>query len=401
MIRESKRTGVEKQNFMTIGVLLTIAFFVSLVLVACIHARVVKIAVKYRIVDNPDKRKLQKEPVPVLGGVAVFCGVAVGLIVAGLFTDLRVMRIIVPAMLVMLVTGLRDDMKGLSPWFRLLVEIAVVLCLIYFGGFRIDDFHGLCGIYEIPDRVAIPLTVFAAVGIINTINLIDGVNGLSSGFCVMACAIFGVFFYCVGNVPMVLLAAVSAGALIPFFFHNVFGRTSRMFIGDSGTLAMGVVMSVFVCEVLRSDVGCSLCPRYGLIPFTLAVLSIPIFDTLRVMSTRIRHGISPFHADKTHLHHMFIAIGCSHPMTTLAILVSDLGVVFCWWILSVFCVPVGVQCLVVVVVGVLGTFGVYGFMDYHLRHKTRLMRRLRRLGFHTHLSRSRSFLALRKFVDKY
>jgi len=245
------------------------------------------------------------------------------------------------------------------------------------------------------------LTVLAAVGIINAINLIDGVNGLSSGFCVMACAIFGVFFYCVGNVPMVLLAAVSAGALIPFFFHNVFGRTSRMFIGDSGTLAMGVVMSVFVCEVLRSDVGCSLCPRYGLIPFTLAVLSIPIFDTLRVMSTRIRHGISPFHADKTHLHHMFIAIGCSHPMTTLAILVSDLGVVFCWWILSVFCVPVGVQCLVVVVVGVLGTFGVYGFMDYHLRHKTRLMRRLRRLGFHTHLSRSRSFLALRKFVDKY
>lgn len=98
---------------------------------------------------------------------------------------------------------------------------------------------------------------------------------------------------------------------------------------------------------------------------------------------------------------MFIAIGCSHPMTTLAILVSDLGVVFCWWILSVFCVPVGVQCLVVVVVGVLGTFGVYSFMDYHLRHKTRLMRRLRRLGFHTHLSRSRSFLALRKFVDKY
>ncbi len=386
---------------MTTIALLTIAFAVSLVLVACIHSRVVKLAVKYNIVDKPGNRKLQKVPVPVLGGVAVFCGVAVGLIVASWFADLHVMWVVVPVMAVMLVIGLLDDLFGLSPWFRLTVEIGMVFCLVFFGGFCIDDFHGLEHVYEIPFRVALPLTVFAAVGIVNAINLIDGVNGLSSGFCVMASILFGAFFYTVGNVPMVLLAGVSAGALIPFFLHNVFGRKSRMFIGDSGTLAMGIVMSVFVCEVLRHDAAYVVDDRFGLIPFTLAVLCIPVFDTLRVMLTRIWHHTSPFHADKTHLHHMFIQLGCSHPMTTLAILTLNSGVVFCWWMLVVLGASVDVQCLAVVGLSLLCTFGLYNFMEYHLRHKTQLVRRLRHFGFHTHLSRSRFFLMLRNFVDKY
>ncbi len=386
---------------MTPIALLTISFVVSLVLVACIHSRVVKLAVRYNIVDKPDKRKLQKVPVPVLGGVAVFCGVAAGLIVASCFTDLHAMWLVVPVMAVMLLTGLMDDLSGLSPWLRLSIEIGLAFCLVFWGGFCIDDFHGLGGVHEIPFQVAAPLTVFAAVGIINAINLIDGVNGLSSGFCVMASILFGVFFYCVGNVPMLLLAGVSAGALIPFFFHNVFGRKSRMFIGDSGTLAMGVVMSVFVCEVLRHDAAYVVDDRFGLIPFTLAVLCIPVFDTLRVMSTRMLHGTSPFHADKTHLHHMFISLGCSHPMTTLAVLTLDFGVVVCWRILVALDVSVDVQCLAVIGLSLLCTFGLYNFMEYHLRHKTPLVRRLRRLGFHTHLSRSRFFLMLRNFVDKY
>lgn len=386
---------------MTTNALLTISFFVSLVLVACIHSRVVKFAVKYDIVDKPGYRKLQKDPVPVLGGVAVFYGVAVGLIVASCFTDLHTMWVVVPVMAVMLVTGLLDDRLGLSPWLRLAIEIVMVLCLAFFGGFCMDDFHGLFGIYEIPFQVATPLTVFAAVGIINAINLIDGVNGLSSGFCVMACILFGAFFYVVGNVPMALLASVSAGALIPFFFHNVFGQKSRMFIGDSGTLAMGVVMSVFICEVLRHDAVYALDDRIGLIPFTLAVLCIPVFDTLRVMSTRILHRTSPFHADKTHLHHMFIQLGCSHLMTTLAILTLNFGVVVCWLILVMLGVSADVQCFAVIGLSVLCTFGLYNFMEYHLQRRTHLVRRLRHLGFHMHISRSRFFLMLRKFVDEY
>ena len=124
----------------------------------------------------------------------------------------------------------------------------------------------------------------------------------------MACLIVGTLFFLAGEAPMTILAAVSVGALIPFFLHNVFGKTSKMFIGDGGTLVMGVVMSVFVIAILQngSRVAAYVNPNVGLVPFTLAVLSVPVFDTLRVMSTRILKGTSPFRPDKTHLHHMFI-----------------------------------------------------------------------------------------------
>lgn len=132
---------------------------------------------------------------------------------------------------------------------------------------------------------------------------------------------------------MTILAVVSVGALIPFFLHNVFGKTSKMFIGDGGTLVMGTVMSVFVIAILQSGsrVAAFVDPNVGLVPFTLAVLSVPVFDTLRVMSTRMLKGSSPFRPDKTHLHHMFIDMGCSHVATTLAILGLNTAVVLCWW----------------------------------------------------------------------
>ena len=382
--------------------LLIISFVVSFGLVWWIHPRIVKIARMNNIVDKPNARKLQSEPIPVLGGVAVFFGMVVGIGFMSTFVALPSMLVVVTAMMAMLYTGTMDDVLDLSPSLRFGIEIAVVLCLIFGGrgNFLIDDFHGLWGIHRIPEWVAWLLTVFAAVGIVNAINLIDGVNGLCSGYCITACFIFGTFFYCTHNVPMTLLAAVSAGALFPFFFHNVFGRTSRMFIGDGGTLVMGIVMAIFVCEVLRYDgnavFGCG-----EQIPFTLAVLCIPVFDTLRVMSMRWWRGVSPFHPDKTHLHHLFIALGCSHPMTTAAILTLNSGVVFCWWVAAMLGASCEVQLYLVVGLSTLFTFGLYPVLGTQLRRNTRFFHWLRWLGYHTHLSRTRFFLMFRNFVDKH
>lgn len=115
--------------------------------------------------------------------------------------------------------------------------------------------------------------------------------------------------------------------------HNVFGKTSKMFIGDGGTLVMGGVMSVFVIAVLKqgSLSASYVSERVGLVAFTLAVLSVPVFDTLRVMATRLLNGASPFRPDKTHLHHMFIELGCSHVATTVAILSMNFLIVLAWW----------------------------------------------------------------------
>ena len=379
-----------------------IPFFTALLLVGWIHPRLVKIALLKNIVDNPDARKLQRTPVPVLGGVAVFFGVVIAIGCMSSVVDCSGLPVVIMAMMAMLYTGTMDDILSLSPGLRFVIEIVVVLLLIFVGGYCIDDFHGLWNIGRFSYWCAVPLTVVAAVGIINAINLVDGVNGLSSGYCIMACLIFGTLFFLAGEAPMTILAAVSVGALIPFFLHNVFGKTSKMFIGDGGTLVMGVVMSVFVIAILQngSRVAAYVNPNVGLVPFTLAVLSVPVFDTLRVMSTRILKGTSPFRPDKTHLHHMFIDLGCSHVATTLAILGVNMFVVLCWWALEASGFSIAVQLYAVIAVSLLVTSGLYHFMQWHICRDTRFMRAMRRLGYKTHISRTGIFFWLQQVMDQ-
>lgn len=379
-----------------------IPFFIALLLVGWIHPRLVKIALLKNIVDNPDARKLQRTPVPVLGGVAVFFGVVIAIGCMSSVVDCSGLPVVIMAMMAMLYTGTMDDILSLSPGLRFVIEIVVVLLLIFVGGYCIDDFHGLWNIGRFSYWYAVPLTVVAAVGIINAINLVDGVNGLSSGYCIMACLIFGTLFFLSGEESMTILAVVSVGALIPFFLHNVFGKTSKMFIGDGGTLVMGVVMSVFVIAILQngSRVAAYVNPNVGLVPFTLAVLSVPVFDTLRVMSTRILKGTSPFRPDKTHLHHMFIDLGCSHVATTLAILGVNMFVVLCWWALEASGFSIAVQLYAVIAVSLLVTSGLYHFMQWHICRDTRFMRAMRRLGYKTHISRTRIFFWLQQVMDR-
>lgn len=378
------------------------AFLIPLFVVGWVHPKIVEIALAKNIVDKPGTRKLQRRPIPVLGGVAIFFGIVVGLGCMSGIVDTRSLLIVILAAIIMLYTGTIDDILQLTPTLRLLIEIVVGLLLIFVGGYCLDDFHGLWGIDKIPDGLAIPLTVAASVGIINAINLIDGVNGLSSGFCIVASAMFGTLFYLSGDITMTVLAAVSAGALVPFFFHNVFGKTSKMFIGDGGTLVMGVIMSIFVIEVLQYD---SLCALYvgsniGLIPLSLAVLAVPVFDTLRVMSTRMLRGTSPFHSDKTHIHHVFVGLGCSHIATTMIVLMLNASVVLCWWAVTALGASIDVQLYTVVTTGILITCGLYHFMEYQRSHNTRLMGIMHRLGYRTHISRRGFFLWLQNTIDK-
>lgn len=378
------------------------AFLIALLSVRWIHPCLVRIALDKNIVDNPNARKLQRKPVPVLGGIAVFFGSVIGLGCASLVCDCSELFVVVVAMMIMLYIGTLDDILDLSPGLRFLVEIFTVLLLVYVGGYSLNDFHGLWGIHQIPQYLAVPLTVVAAVGIINGINLIDGVDGLSSGYCILTSLFFGGMFWGVGDRVMTMLAVVAAGSLIPFFFHNLFGKSSKMFIGDGGTLVMGIVISVFVMRTLTHGTFYEIYDpkNVGLIPFMLAVLAVPVFDTLRVMTTRILKHKSPFHPDKTHLHHMFIRLGCSHAATTLAILLLNLFVVLCGWLSYLAGCSVDMQLYVVVLAALLITVGLYNFMEWHIRHKTKFIRLLRRIGYRTHLNRTGIFFWLQKTMDR-
>ena len=373
----------------------------ALVAVCWFQPHILNVAKEKNIVDNPNARKLQRIPIPVMGGVVVVFGILVGIMTSSLFDNFNNMLAVIAAVLVIMLVGLVDDIRGLSPRIRFVIEILLVLYLVYVTGNQIDNFHGLWGVEILPQWIAVPLTVFACVGIINAINLIDGVDGYSSGYCIMASFYFGYSFFKLGNIKMVALAAIIIASLLPFFFCNVFGKHSKMFIGDAGTLSMGILISTFVRNMLTvSTETVHIADNLGLIPLSLAIMCVPIFDTLRVMSARILRGTSPFHPDKTHLHHAFIDLGFSHIGTTFSILCLNTLVVICWLITYRQGVSIDIQLYIIIALSVLITFGLYAFVQYHIKHDTRTLKVLKVIGRSTHIERKGIWSIMQKWFDR-
>lgn len=369
---------------------------------ACwIHPYVLKVAKEKNIVDNPDARKLQRIPIPILGGLTVVFGILSGIMCFNLIGEQVDLFPVFASIFIILIVGLLDDMISLSPKVRFVIEIILVLYIIFTTGYQINDFHGLWGVDRISNYISVPLTVFACVGIINAINLIDGVDGFSSGYTMVSCLLFGIMFYNLENMQMVTLAAIVASSLAPFFLHNVFGKKSKMFIGDAGTLSLGVIFSVFVINIISSNpIAISAKDNLGIIPFTLAVLCVPVFDTLRVMSARIARGKSPFSPDKTHLHHLFIELGYSHIGTTLSIIGINLFVVLCWFFAYKWGLSIDMQLYIVVALGVFVTFIFYPFVKKQIRKESGIYYSFRRIAKHTHAERKGFWLFAQEWADK-
>lgn len=366
-----------------------IAAVASMVCVSWGYFKILRIAKEKKLVDNPDARKLQKMPIPVVGGIAVFFGVVMGIlagVVSAAIFDVTLPLQLLPivcAMVVMLYIGGMDDMVGLSPGSRFMIEILTVLGIIYAGGACVDNFYGMWGIYNISWWIAVPITVFAGVGIINAINMVDGVNGLSSGLCIVCSCFYGAAFIWLEDISNAILAFTMAAALIPFMIHNVFGKSSRMFIGDAGTMVLGVLMTWFTISSIQSGISMKMDLIHkgtNMIALSLAILSVPIFDTVRVMMMRIAKKKSPFHPDKTHLHHVFISLGVSHSVTSAIEIGLNVLIVAIWS----FCLQLGAdldwQLYIVAISSMILVWGTYAVIRWNGQHHTFFFHRL------THIS---------------
>lgn len=350
---------------MTFSRMITLLVFVVAIVISTIAYPIVfRFANRHNIVDNPNARKLQHIPIPMMGGVVVYIGIIAGMMVLFLLLKEPLQLWGLLTMTIMMLIGIWDDVKDLSALLRFLLEMAIVTLFIIMTGIYIDDFHGLWGIDELSPWIGIPLSVFVGVGIINAVNLIDGVDGYSSGYGMMACVIFAITFHTVWSTAMVCMAVIATGALLPFFLHNVFGVRSKMFIGNGGTMMLGMLMVVFLFFALSSKTPCNGLEDAGIcLPaMCLAVMCIPVFDTLRVMTMRILRGKSPFQPDKTHLHHLFIDMGFSHLGAALAILSMNAAVVAIWFLNWQLGASFDVQAYVVIGLGILVTFVFYKVM---------------------------------------
>lgn len=387
--------------------------FVAFIVTTLVFPKILRFAKHHHIVDSPNTRKLQRYPTPVLGGVAVFLGILMGYLVLASFHAEPVILWTLMTMTIMMIIGIWDDITDLSTIFRFLVEIILVSAMIGISNYYIDSFHGLWGIGPINSAVAIILSIISGVGIINAINMIDGVDGYVSGFCIQACLCFAILFWLVEEPVMLCMALVVAASLLPFFFHNVFGIKSKMYIGDGGTMMLGVLMVVFVFFMLSTNSKCGLLENnnVGLLAFSLSVMCIPIFDTLRVMTLRIFRGYSPFKSDRTHLHHLFIEMGFSHLGAAMSILLINMSVVLIWFIVWKIGLSINVQTYIVVILGLAVTFGFYklmkiqqfgGRLDENGKPQgTSLWHFFCKLGDKSHFEKGSIWGFIQKFVDGF
>ena len=290
-----------------------LAFITAFTTAMVVMPPLIKLIRRFRLFDVPDLRKEHQSPIPTMGGIASFAGMAAGCILWFQFNRNIFVISFFFSMTVLFLTGIMDDLRNTPARYKLAIQIAVA-SLIAFSGARISSFDGLFGIYNLPLPVQYTMTLLTITGITNAFNLIDGIDGLAGGMGFMSLIILGVFLTLSGDTPDAIIAFALSGGLLGFLYYNF--NPARIFMGDTGSLVLGFVISVLCIRLIQQNTGTSphLLPHAPV--FVLSIVAIPVFDTLRVFGLRIRQGKSPFTPDKNHIHHLLTNNGWSHHITS-------------------------------------------------------------------------------------
>ena len=231
-------------------------------------------------------------------------------------------------MLIMFFVGMKDDIIGTAPVKKLAAHIAVAFIMIFMADIKLTSLHGLFGIREIPEWAGIMLSIFTYIVIINAFNLIDGVDGLSAGVGIIAATAFGFWFYYAGDWTYAVLAFSLAGALLGFLRFNF--NPAKIFMGDSGSLVIGFLFAVMAIELVEYDAQLELPKIIENISkpiLSMSILVYPLVDTIRVFTLRAVKGVSPFTADRNHIHHRLMDLGLGHKQTVIVIYIFSLIII--------------------------------------------------------------------------
>jgi UDP-GlcNAc:undecaprenyl-phosphate GlcNAc-1-phosphate transferase len=300
-----------------------IAFIITLLIIPVI----IVIAKKKKLYDEPDdKRKFHKQPIPSLGGLGMFVGFILSVLLTVNFaTDAPEFQFYIAAFLLIFFLGIKDDIMVLSATKKFAGQLVVAVILIYKSNLLITNMNGLFGVYGLNPFCSYSLTIFAIVVIINAFNLIDGVDGLAGGLGLISSLVFAIFFLVNQNIPYAVLGFSFSGCLLAFLYYNF--HPARIFMGDTGSLLVGLVNSILVIKFIQQGSTYASHPIAAAPAIGFGVLLLPLMDTLRVFTIRIMQGRSPFSPDRNHIHHLFLSRGFNHKSVTLicsftAILIS-------------------------------------------------------------------------------
>ena len=282
---------------------------------------IVRVARLKNLTALPNKRTSHSDAVPNLGGIALFTGFLIStIIVAGSYFSTDIFYVI-SCLVILFFIGMKDDILVIDPKKKLAAQILVAMIIAILADLKIDSLFEMFNISNISYFESVALTVLLILVIINGFNLIDGIDGLASGIGILTSTVFGFLFWELQNTSYTIICFSLAGALSGFFQHNVFGKQNKIFLGDTGSLILGLLMSIIMVELLQPD---KFAASEGFIHSTpalaIGILIVPIFDIIRIFTIRISQGKSPFIADKQHIHHLLLKLGFSHLHSTLILL---------------------------------------------------------------------------------
>ena len=285
-------------------------FMLSYLLIPKIRAKALKLNLK----DTPDIRSSHTMPVPTFGGVVFYISYILILFFAQSLDSNHVSITLIASISILFFTGLLDDLRNLSPKIKFLCQIIGVALLMFQPDFRILSFHGFMGIYEIPLYVSVGGSMFFLLGLINAFNLIDGIDGLTGITGVIVASFYSYMLYNLGYFFYLSISLATIATLLAFLRFN-FSNKRKIFMGDTGSLVIGLVLGILTLKLLSvaDDAYSSLSFYRAQLPlFLIAVLFVPLLDTMRVMFLRLTSGVSMFKPDRNHLHHIIVDFGLSH-----------------------------------------------------------------------------------------
>lgn len=291
---------------------------------------VIRVAKKYNFVVKPNKRTSHQGDIPNVGGLNIFISFVIFFCIFEYYQIPNFYSLLMGFCAILLV-GLIDDLIDLRASWKLLGEIIAGCFLIVLADVRITNMHGIFSIWELSDAVSYFVSFFVYIAIINALNLIDGVDGLASGMGIIYACFFAIYFHLTGNIALSLLAYGLSGSLAVFFIYNVFGDSRRkIFMGDSGSLLLGFLISYLTFQFLELNAywpldTLQIYHMKAAPAVAICVLFVPLFDTVRVAVTRIKHGTSPFCPDKNHIHHLLLRIGLKHKQVTCVLMTVTIG----------------------------------------------------------------------------
>jgi len=305
-----------------------LAFFTAFIISLITLPEIIKVIMGREVFDTPGGRKIHIGNVPTMGGAAIFVGFILSALVWVPIDDLGSFKYLFFALILLAFTGIRDDMVALSSLNKFIIQLLAASVVVGLGGISITSLYTFGIDLIFPEWLSFAISVFVIVGLTNSFNLVDGIDGLAASIALVCILFLGIWFYMTGFTNLALVCGAMCGAILAFMCFN--WHPAKIFMGDTGSLFVGFFCAVVLITFLNKNEGLTSTNVFRIsnsVSLAMVLFIYPIFDTSRIMLIRLSQRRSPFAPDKLHIHSLLLRLGLKHYQISIIVSIcSVLGI---------------------------------------------------------------------------